>query len=396
MVGEDVPCSFTLFCPKGRDVAIQSEGLVELANSEYTKWGFKRNDDMKLRSWGREDACTKPRRPTYFTSFPLSTLWILVAFYISYVLHTAAASARGNPHLAWADSGENRGHMTINYDMYISAPSHLALAHSTPTSVQPLNVQAVAAPRHLEAAEDETQEEGAFFDIPSDLILPLPQQSTDLLLQEISPIEEREVHPGEADIEEEEEDEALVSDRRERAADSIQQCALDGEGNCVPENTCILIGGNEADASALSINDSSDDSEDSAAFAAKHAEQQDVYRPHRRMQQLDVSSLGPAAQYAQYLNTFMPAGQQRQQLQLLQQAIASGGLGAANIAALKRLQRRAQAAAYANSVSSHPLVQGVVRTTLTAVADILGSISVADVVHGAVGGALLTPVAPLI
>lgn len=112
----------------------------------------------------------------------------------------------------------------------------------------------------------------------------------------------------------------------------------------------------------------------------------------RRVQQLDPTRFGPAAQYAQYLMTFTPPAQQQQQLQLLQQAIAAGVAG--NPAALKRLQRRAQAAAYANSVSSHPLLQGMVRTAYTAVADALGSVSVADLVQGALRGALLTPVMP--
>lgn len=114
--------------------------------------------------------------------------------------------------------------------------------------------------------------------------------------------------------------------------------------------------------------------------------------PFRRMQQFDPLRFGPAAQYAQYLSTFTPPAQQQQQLQMLQQAIAAGVGG--NPAALKRLQRRAQAAAYANSVSSHPLIQGVVRTAYTTVAEILNSVSLADVVQGALGGgaALLPPI----
>lgn len=116
--------------------------------------------------------------------------------------------------------------------------------------------------------------------------------------------------------------------------------------------------------------------------------------PFRRMQQFDPLQFGPVAQYAQYLATFTPPAQQQQQLQMLQQAIAAGVGG--NPAALKRLQRRAQAAAYANSVSSHPLIQGVVRTAYTAVAEILNSVSLADVVQGALGGgAFLLPVPPI-
>ncbi|OEH76454.1 uncharacterized protein LOC34619870 [Cyclospora cayetanensis] len=114
----------------------------------------------------------------------------------------------------------------------------------------------------------------------------------------------------------------------------------------------------------------------------------------RSLQAFDASRFGPAAQYAQYLATFVPPVQQQQ---FLQQAAAAGlGVGgASNSHALKRLQRRAQAAAYANSVSSHPLVQGVVRTAFTAVAEALGSVTLADVLEGAVGGTGFIPVPPI-
>ncbi|KAL8429974.1 hypothetical protein Efla_000787 [Eimeria flavescens] len=115
---------------------------------------------------------------------------------------------------------------------------------------------------------------------------------------------------------------------------------------------------------------------------------------NRRMQQLDPAAFGPAGQYANYLSSFLPPPEQQQQLQLLQQAVAAGLGGSPT--ALKRLQRRAQAAAYANAVSAHPLVQGVVRSALTAAADILGNISVADIVQGALASSLRPPLAPLI
>ena len=117
--------------------------------------------------------------------------------------------------------------------------------------------------------------------------------------------------------------------------------------------------------------------------------------PLRLAQLLDPTRFGPAAQYAQYLSTFTPPAQQQQQLQALQQAIASG-VGGGNPLALKRLQRRAQAAAYANSVTSHPLLQGVIRTAITTVADALGSVTLAEVVQGAVGGGRMLPIPPIV
>ncbi|KAL8270397.1 hypothetical protein Esti_005626 [Eimeria stiedai] len=401
-----------LFCASIRPLPT----AVDLANPTCTEIGFKREENIKLGSWRREDARTKRPRRTSFGSLPRSTLWLLLVFCVSCVFHTAAASARGNPQLAavlstCAESGGDEGHLIMNEDLHFAASSHLAIAHSTPTSAsaEPLKLQASAAPRHLEAEREAAREEDAFFELSCGLVLAPPQQqpqpfnetslseSSELQVEEIFSSKEKEVRQGEADVEQEEEGEALDSDWSEKATGSIQQCTVNDQGACLYGNTCVLNGENGSGASASIDRDAADDLEDAAALAAKHSRQQHGCPPHRRMQQLDVTSLGPVAQYAQYLNTFLPAAQQRQQLQLLQQAMASGALGSGtNIAALKRLQRRAQAAAYANSVSSHPLVQGVVRTALTAVADILGSISVADVVHGAVGGALMTPVAPII
>lgn len=111
---------------------------------------------------------------------------------------------------------------------------------------------------------------------------------------------------------------------------------------------------------------------------------------YRQLQRFDPSQMGPAAQYAQYLTTFLPGQQQQQQLQQLQhlqqlqQLLSGGGQGGSNPAALKKLQRRAQAAAYANSITSHPLLQGLLRTAFTTVAETLQSVSLADVVQSAV------------
>ena len=128
-----------------------------------------------------------------------------------------------------------------------------------------------------------------------------------------------------------------------------------------------------------------------AATSGVHTPDIDSLAPapaiHRQLQGFDPSQLGPAAQYAQYLTTFLPGQQQQQQLQQLQQLLAAsgrGGLTPAAVKQLQRLQRRAQAAAYANSVTSHPLLQGLLRTALTTVTETLQSVSLADVVQSAV------------
>ncbi|KAL8448642.1 hypothetical protein Emed_003643 [Eimeria media] len=371
---------------------------LHFAGAVRTDRCLKRDKDLRWSSWRRVNACIKLHRVTYSkTLLPLSFLWLFFVFCIPHLFHTAAASARENVQLNLTGSGEEGGHLILNDDLYyFGASSDVAVEQTTSISAldeHSLKPQAAAALRHLGATEEATREEDVFSDLTGDVTRALPtetsfSQSSEIQLKEIDSSEEKEIHQEETGVrEEEEEDEALVSDWQERsAASSLQQCVLDDEGSCVYEDTCDL---NAEEENALSASNDK--------YAADHSKQHGACPLHRRMQELDVSSLGPAAQYAQYVNTFLPAAQQRQQLQLLQQAMASGAFGGAtNLAALKRLQRRAQAAAYANSVSSHPLVQGVVRTALTAVADILGNISVADVVHGAVGGALMAPVTPFI
>ncbi|KAL8454387.1 hypothetical protein Emag_001414 [Eimeria magna] len=384
---------------------------VHSMNAVCTDRGLKRDEDLRWRSLRRENACTKLHRVTSFgTRLPLSTLWLLFMFCIFSVFYSAAASPSGKPpQLDWGGSEEDGGYLILYEDLHFDDLSRVAVAHSTPAfaSNNPHEPHAGAALRHLETAESAAREEDDFFGMSAGETLAQPQlpatetspsDSPVLQLAEIYSSKEEEIHQEDIGIEEEE-DGALVSDERKKLTTSLQQCVLNDEGTCAYEDACDLNAVEEDLLSASNDSYASDYPGDAVALNVRHTRQQHgiACPPNRRMQQLDVSSLGPAAQYAQYVNTFMPAGQQRQQLQLLQQAVASGALGgAANLAALKRLQRRAQAAAYANSVSSHPLVQGVVRTALTAVADILGGISVADVVQGAVGGALMAPVAPLI
>ncbi|CDJ27785.1 uncharacterized protein EMH_0034760 [Eimeria mitis] len=130
------------------------------------------------------------------------------------------------------------------------------------------------------------------------------------------------------------------------------------------------------------------------AVSAVHTPETSSLEPppatHRQLQRFDPAQLGPAAQYAQYLTTFLPGQQQQQQLeqlqqlQQLQQLLSGSGRGGSTPAALKKVQRRAQAAAYANSITSHPLLQGLLRTALTTVAETLQSVSLADVVQSAV------------